>query len=102
MIVLLNLGRLLMVVWIVYGLVLIFAPALLHRSPDQVGGAVAGAGVHGDDPLHGPLLAEQRLEHGRQPALAVVADQNGGHHMAAQRFVRICGVRAGARRRCEL
>jgi len=24
----------------VYGLVLIFAPALLHRSPDQVGGAI--------------------------------------------------------------
>jgi hypothetical protein len=40
MIALLNLGRLLMVVWIVYGLVLIFAPALLHRSPDQVGGAI--------------------------------------------------------------
>jgi uncharacterized membrane-anchored protein len=40
MIALLNLGRLSMVVWIVYGLVLIFAPALLHRSPDQVGGAI--------------------------------------------------------------
>jgi hypothetical protein len=32
MIALLNLGRLLMVGWIVYGLVLIFAPALLHRA----------------------------------------------------------------------
>jgi hypothetical protein len=40
MIAVLNLGRLLMVGWIVYGLVLIFAPALLHRSPDQVGGAI--------------------------------------------------------------
>ena len=40
MIALLNLGRFLMVGWIVYGLVLIFAPALLHRSPDQVGGAI--------------------------------------------------------------
>jgi hypothetical protein len=36
----LNLGRLLMVGWIVYALVLIFAPALLHRSPDQVSGAI--------------------------------------------------------------
>jgi hypothetical protein len=40
MIAVLNLGRFLMVGWIVYGLVLIFAPALLHRSPDQVGGAI--------------------------------------------------------------
>jgi len=40
MIAVLNFGRLLMVGWIVYGLVLIFAPGLLHRSPDQVGGAV--------------------------------------------------------------
>jgi hypothetical protein len=40
MIAVLNLGRLLMVGWIVYGFVLIFAPALLHRPPDQVGGAI--------------------------------------------------------------
>jgi len=40
MIAVLNLGRLVMVVWIVYGLVLIFAPAFLHRSPDQLGGAI--------------------------------------------------------------
>jgi hypothetical protein len=40
MIAVLNLGRLLMFGWIVYGWVLIFAPALLHRSPDQVGGAI--------------------------------------------------------------
>jgi hypothetical protein len=40
MIAVLNSGRLLMVGWIVYGLVLIFAPALLHRAPDQVGAAI--------------------------------------------------------------
>jgi hypothetical protein len=40
MIAVLNLGRLLMVGWIAYGLALIFAPGLLHRSPDQVGGAI--------------------------------------------------------------
>ena len=40
MIAVLNLGRLLMVGWIVYALVLVFAPGLLHRSPDQVGGAI--------------------------------------------------------------
>jgi hypothetical protein len=40
MIAMLNFGRLLMVGWIVYGLVLTFAPTLLHRSPDQVGGAI--------------------------------------------------------------
>jgi uncharacterized membrane-anchored protein len=40
MIVLLNLGRALMVVWIAYALLLVFAPALLHRSPDPIGGAI--------------------------------------------------------------
>ena len=35
-----NVGRMLMVGWIVYGLVLIFAPGLLHRPPDQLGGAI--------------------------------------------------------------
>jgi hypothetical protein len=40
MIAVLNFGRLLMVGWVVYALVLIFAPGLLHRSPDQVGGAI--------------------------------------------------------------
>jgi hypothetical protein len=40
MIMLLNLGRLLMVAWIVYALVLLFAPQYLHRPPDNVGAAV--------------------------------------------------------------
>jgi hypothetical protein len=40
MIILLNLGRALMVVWIVYALLLIFAPGVLHRPPDQLGGSI--------------------------------------------------------------
>jgi len=40
MIVLLNLGRALMVVWIGYALLLIFAPGLVHRPPDPIGGAI--------------------------------------------------------------
>ena len=40
MIILLNLGRGLMVAWIAYALLLIFAPALLHRPPDPIGGAI--------------------------------------------------------------
>ena len=39
MIILLNLGRALMVAWIAYALLLIFAPALLHRQPDEISGA---------------------------------------------------------------
>jgi len=35
MIALLNLGRLLMVGWIVYAVVLMFAPALLRRTPGK-------------------------------------------------------------------
>jgi hypothetical protein len=40
MIVILNLGRALMVVWIAYALLLVFAPGLLHRSADPIGGAI--------------------------------------------------------------
>lgn len=40
MIMLLNLGRLAMVAWIVYALILLFAPHYLHRPPDNVGAAV--------------------------------------------------------------
>jgi hypothetical protein len=40
MIILLNLGRALMVAWIAYALLLIFAPGLLHRPPNQIGGAI--------------------------------------------------------------
>jgi hypothetical protein len=36
MIVLLNLGRLLMVLWIGYALLLLFAPQALHRPPDNM------------------------------------------------------------------
>jgi uncharacterized membrane-anchored protein len=40
MIILLTLGRALMVVWIAYALVLLFAPALVHRAPDPIGGVI--------------------------------------------------------------
>jgi hypothetical protein len=40
MIMLLNLGRLAMVAWIVYALILLFAPHYLHRPPDNVGAAI--------------------------------------------------------------
>jgi hypothetical protein len=40
MIAILNLGRLLMVAWIIYALILLFAPQYLHRPPDNVGAAV--------------------------------------------------------------
>ena len=40
MIILLNIGRLLMVVWVVYGLLLIFAPNVIHKAPDQTNGII--------------------------------------------------------------
>jgi uncharacterized membrane-anchored protein len=40
MIVLLNLGRALMVVWIAYALLLVFAPGLVHRPADPIGGTI--------------------------------------------------------------
>lgn len=35
MIILLNIGRLLMVAWVVYGLLLIFAPSIIHKPLHQ-------------------------------------------------------------------
>jgi hypothetical protein len=40
MIVLLNIARLLMVLWIVYGLLLMFAPSVVHSQPNPAGGAI--------------------------------------------------------------
>jgi hypothetical protein len=40
MIILLNIGRLLMVVWVVYGLLLVFAPSVIHKAPDQTNGII--------------------------------------------------------------
>jgi hypothetical protein len=40
MIILLNAGRVLMAAWVAYGLVLIFAPGILHRPPNQMRGIV--------------------------------------------------------------
>ena len=40
MIFLLNVARFLMVLWIAYGLVLIFAPRLVHSAPNPTGGAI--------------------------------------------------------------
>jgi hypothetical protein len=40
MIILLNIGRLLMVAWVVYGLLLIFAPGIIHKPPDQTNGII--------------------------------------------------------------
>jgi hypothetical protein len=40
MIVLLNLGRALMVIWIAYALLLLFAPGIVRRPADPMGGAI--------------------------------------------------------------
>jgi hypothetical protein len=40
MIILLNIGRLLMVAWVAYGLLLIFAPSIVHKAPDQTSGII--------------------------------------------------------------
>jgi hypothetical protein len=40
MILILNLARLLMVLWIVYGLLLVFAPSIVHSSPNPMSGAI--------------------------------------------------------------
>ena len=39
MIILLNIARMLMVLWIVYGLLLMFAPSVVHSQPNLASGA---------------------------------------------------------------
>ena len=40
MIILINIGRVAMIAWVIYSLLLIFAPSFIHRQPDQVGGII--------------------------------------------------------------
>jgi hypothetical protein len=40
MIILLNIARFLMVLWIVYGLLLMFAPSVVHSQPNPASGAI--------------------------------------------------------------
>ena len=40
MITLLNIGRFLMVVWIGYALLLVFAPSVVHSRPNMISGAI--------------------------------------------------------------
>ena len=40
MAILLNFGRIAMLVWVIYGLLLIFAPSVIRKAPDQTSGIV--------------------------------------------------------------
>lgn len=40
MIALINIGRAVMVAWVIYGLILIFAPAVVHRQPALTSGVI--------------------------------------------------------------
>ena len=40
MIILINIGRIAMIGWVIYSLLLIFAPSVIHRQPDLAGGII--------------------------------------------------------------
>jgi hypothetical protein len=40
MIILINIGRIAMIAWVIYSLLLIFAPSVIHRQPDQMSGII--------------------------------------------------------------
>ncbi len=40
MVTLINIGRIAMIIWVIYSLLLIFAPSVIHRQPDQVSGII--------------------------------------------------------------
>jgi hypothetical protein len=47
MIAVLNIGRVLMMAWIAYALILVFEPALLRHAPDPIGGSVQALAAFG-------------------------------------------------------
>jgi hypothetical protein len=71
MIILLNLGRAFMVAWIIYALLLIFAPGVLHRPPDLVGGSTQALAAFGLGYLMDRALSFVL----RRRALAALSDQ---------------------------
>ena len=60
-----------------------------HRASQQLSqhgpAAVPAAGIHGDDPLHRPGLAQQRFGDTRQPRGAIVGDDHRGDDVLALR-----------------
>jgi hypothetical protein len=71
MIVVINIGRLAMVIWVVYSLLLIFAPHFIHRQPNQVSGIIQFVLAYGIGYLLDRLLGTVR----RRKA-AVAADNS--------------------------
>lgn len=76
MIALLNIGRFAMLVWIVYGLLLIFAPQLLHRAPNQMGGFIQVAVAYAVGYLLDRALA--RVRRRRTATLGATDSPAGG------------------------
>ena len=71
MIMLLNLGRLLMVAWIIYALVLLFAPHYLHRSPDNLGASLQAVAAFVLGHLMDRVIGMLRRRRAMQPAAGV-------------------------------
>jgi len=57
MILLLNVARLLMVLWIIYGLLLMFAPSVIHSAPNPISGAIQALAAFGIGYLLDRLLS---------------------------------------------
>jgi hypothetical protein len=78
MIAVLKFGRVLMMAWIAYALVLLFEPALLHHAPDPIGASIQalvafGLGYLMDRAL--ALLLRRKAER-EQPELPAGAGAN--------------------------
>jgi hypothetical protein len=72
MVILINVGRFLMLAWVLYALVLIWAPRLVHQSPNQMSGIIQvlvafGIG-HSLDRLLGAVRRRRAEEAAQQSA----------------------------------
>jgi hypothetical protein len=74
MILLLNIGRAVMVAWVVYGLILIFAPSIIHKPPSQTNGIMQVAIAYSLGYLMDRALGLVR----RRRARAAVDEQSRG------------------------
>jgi hypothetical protein len=77
MIVLINIGRLAMLVWVIYSLLLIFAPAYIHRQPNQVGGIIQFVLAYGLGYLLDRVLGVLRQRKAAREAVDTAASDVG-------------------------
>ena len=78
MIVLINIGRIAMVLWVLYSLLLIFAPTFIHRQPNQTSGIVQFVAAYALGYVLDRALGAMRRRRAAQSAPSSTVGGTGG------------------------